>query len=500
MRALVGLLASLGATLAVMLATAWPSVADDESRHYVELGGGDQVEVVCTGATCTFTRPIDPAFQGFPGSITVADGRASLTAPRRCKEGDTQGDLTLEVSLTDKVLSATARQAKGEARVGGYHCTWYATETRFFAQRIAVELERAGDEGSSAPIPGPLTQSSSSSVSRLASGEPDAPSVLSALATPADVESGQALTGIVLAVILVLLVAFPTTLLNSAAEQGSDRFSVWWRARRGVDATGDDPDPRWWLAAGGVLAAGVISCFVDPGFGLNLGSVRALLSVLTSFTIDVAVGWVVTIWAVRRLAPAAVTSYKFRPVTLLLVVGAVAFTRMTGFEPGIIFGLVAGVGFGALVGRTQEARAALVTLGYGAGVGMAAWFTFGAWGHPEGVVSTFVSETLAAAAIAGLAALPIALFPVPGMPGHTVFAWNRESWAVSYALGLAAFFLVLMPTPYAWDDVDWSLRGWVLGYLGYLVAALVLWSLVRRGRRAGPADPGVEHLAGSGQG
>ena len=40
-RALRGLSASLVATLAVLLATAWPSVADDQSRHYVEVGSGD---------------------------------------------------------------------------------------------------------------------------------------------------------------------------------------------------------------------------------------------------------------------------------------------------------------------------------------------------------------------------------------------------------------------------------------------------------------------------
>ena len=176
------------------------------------------------------------------------------------------------------------------------------------------------------------------------------------------------------------------------------------------------------------------------------------------------------------------TSYSFKPATLLLVVVAVAFTRITEFEPGIIFGLVAGVGFGALVGQAQEARAALVMLGYGAAAGLMAWFAYGALGDPDGVVGTFVSETLAATAIAGMAALPIALFPLPGMPGHAVFAWNRTRWAGCYALGLVAFFLVLMPTPYAWEEVGWTLRAWVLGYLAYLGAALVLWSLVRRSR------------------
>jgi hypothetical protein len=477
----------------MVLATAGPSVADDEVRRYVDVAGSGDVEVTCSGGTCTFDPPADGAFQGFPGAVTVVGGSASLAAPPKCVEGrKNHGKLTLQVVLTDELLAATRRQAKGEER-GRILCFWNPTETVFTAQRRAVELEEAGDQGSTATTPGegPRSTSSSSSasssatsVSRLESGDADAPSVLSALRTPADVDGGQALVGILLAIILVLLVAFPTTLLNSAAEQGSDRFSAWWRGRRGLEDPGDRPDRRWWLAGGGVFVAGVISCFVDPGFGLNPGSARALLSVLTSFTIDVVIGWAVTIWAVRRLAPAAVTSYSFKPATLALVVVAVAFTRITEFEPGIIFGLVAGVGFGALVGQAQEARAALVMLGYGALAGLVAWFGYGALGDPDGVVGTFVSETLAATAIAGMAALPIALFPLPGMPGHAVFAWNRTRWAGCYALGLVAFFLVLMPTPYAWDEVGWSLRAWVLGYLAYLGAAVVLWSLVRSRRSA----------------
>ena len=466
---------------------------------------GTQVEVTCSGATCVFDRPLDPVFMGFPGSVTVVDGSATLTAPRVCSEGsESHGDLTWQVSLTDQVLSVTRRQAKGEVR-GAIICLWnpyrdgvHRAAARRGARRCrrhrAPRVRRPRPRVVARP-PRSSSSTSSTSSSRLESGEADAPSVLSALPTPADVEAGKALTGLVLAVILVLLVAFPTTLLNSAAEHGSGRFSTWWRRRRGLEDSGDQPDSRWWLAAGGVFLAGVISSFVDPGFGLNAGSARTMLSVLSSFTIDVVVGWAVTIWVVRRFAPAAVTSYIFKPATLLLVAVAVALTRITGFEPGIIFGLVAGVGFAALVDRARQVGAVLVTLGYGAAAGLAAWFGYGAWGAPDGFLGTFVSETLAATAIAGLAALPIALFPLPGMPGHTVFAWNRTRWAVCYALGLVAFFVVLMPTPYAWDEVGWSLRGWVLAYLGYLVAALVLWSLVRRGRPDAPVNVGEDHLS-----
>ena len=164
------------------------------------------------------------------------------------------------------------------------------------------------------------------------------------------------------------------------------------------------------------------------------------------------------------MAPSAAAAYTFKPITLLVVAGAVAFTRITDFEPGIVFGLVAGVAFAGLLEAWGEARACPSS----------AWATArgSVWrpgwsrdclANPNGVAATFLSETLAATAIAGLAALPIALFPVPGMPGKTIFTWSVKIWAVCYGLGLVAFFVVLMPTPYAWDEVGSSLRALGVG-------------------------------------
>ena len=237
-----------------------------------------------------------------------------------------------------------------------------------------------------------------------------------------------------------------------------------------------------------MLGAGVIASFVDPQFGLNAGSARTMLSVLVGFGVEVVLGWLVVVHVVRRRAPEATPSYTFRPVTLVLVAAAVAFSRATGFEPGVIFGLVAGVGFAALVGRREEARVALVPLAYGAVVALLGWAGFHLVDDATGTVGVFVAESLSAMAVAGLAALPIALFPVPGLAGAAVFAWDRRVWAACYAAGLFAFFLVLMPTPYAWDEVGWSLKAWVLGYLAYLAAALLAWWVVRRGRPAEDAD------------
>lgn len=358
---------------------------------------------------------------------------------------------------------------------------------------------------------GPGAQSGSS---ELASGDPAAPSVLSALATPADAGTApqQLVLAALLTVILILLVAFPTSLLNSAVETGADRVSAWWGARRALmpstvvdsrpaEGSSGEPTPRedvndgrppsrprrsgtWWWAAAGVAAAGIISAFVDPEFGWNAGSVRVLLSIVASFAVDVVLGWTLVIWLVRRVTPGASHSFVFKPLTLLVVIAAVVFARLTGFEPGIVFGLVAGVAFGTLVGRAPQAKAALATLGYAFAVAFIAWLLYGLMGGGAAAGTSFwqtlVLETLAATAIGGMAALPIALFPVRGMAGQTVWAWRRWVWAVCYAVGLFAFFIVLMPMPFSWAGVSWDLIASVGVYLLYAIGAVVAWLLVTR--------------------
>ncbi|WP_345803114.1 hypothetical protein AAIB33_08545 [Microbacterium sp. AZCO] len=346
--------------------------------------------------------------------------------------------------------------------------------------------------GTETPEPTPAAALNSS---QLGTGSPAAPSVLSALATPAEaaVSAQQLMWGGILTLILIVLVAFPTALLNSAVEQGNDRFSNWWTGRHTTGRTGTGWNRTWPWAALGVLLAAILSSFVDPSFGLNPGSGRVLLSILVSFAIDVVIGWAVTVWLVRAAVPRATHAYGFQPATLLIVVVAVVFTRLTHFEPGIVFGLVAGVAFGALAGRADEGRAALVPMIYAYLLGLLGWLGYAAMGGGEAsgrsFWDTFAVETLSAMAIAGMAALPIALFPVRGLAGQAIFRWSRSLWVACYVVGLLSFFVVLMPMPSSWDEVGLDLIVWVALYVAYAVVAVVAWLAVS-GRA--PADGAAE--------
>ncbi len=321
----------------------------------------------------------------------------------------------------------------------------------------------------------------------------DDPGVLSALPTvAAAVSPHNALWATAMAVILVLLLAFPTQLLNSAVEAGSERLAHWGEkfanTARGVGPRWRAMMPRvtsvagWRAAAIGIAAAAIISSFVDPGFGLNAASIRTFVSILISLAIQIVAGWLLLVWVVRRTHPTATAEFEFRPLTLLIVVVAVILTRVTGFEPGIIFGLVAGVGFGALLATAERARVALIGLALAFALSVLAWIGYSLLSILDsgGPVVVFLSETLSSLAIAGIAALPIALVPIGDMTGRIIWKWNRWVWMGAYAVGLFGFFLILMPMPFSWEEVPLSLPVWTGLFVAYAVGAVIVWALIVR--------------------
>jgi hypothetical protein len=324
----------------------------------------------------------------------------------------------------------------------------------------------------------------------------DEPGVLSELPTATVAVTAQnALWASALAVILVLLLAFPTQLLDSAAEKGSERIAQWGARFTTVAGGAGTAVTRlraavaratsitgWRAAAIGITAAAIISSFVDPAFGLNVASIRAFVSILVSLVLQIVAGWLLLVWVVRRTHPKATAEFEFRPMTLLIVVVAVILTRITGFEPGIIFGLVAGVGFGALVATAERARVALIGIGIAFTLSVLAWLGYSLLSllGDDGPVVVFLSETLSSLAIVGIVALPIALLPIGGMTGHAIWIWNRWIWAGSYAVGLFGFFLILMPLPFSWQEVPLSLPVWVGLFFAYAIGAVVAWALIVR--------------------
>lgn len=449
------------------------------------------VTVVCDAGECTID---DFWFIAHDSQqLVLVDGQVSLDLPETgdsCADRDTRAEQIViaagerfQATVTLPVQAVAQCDASSTSQRWGTIYTWDLD----LVSGDPCAIDETCPEPTPTAVAAPVTAEPTDR-------GPSSPTVLSTLPTAGSaLTPGNALWAALGTVILVLLIALPTQLFNRASEVATDRVASWWAARRGGRPARGMTVTGLPAAAGGVAIAALISAFVDPAFGFNAASLRMLGSIATGFLIDVVIGWFVVIALVRRVRPGAVVSFEFRPLTLLIVVAAVLFTRLTGFEPGIVFGLVAGVVFGGLLAGAERARVTLVTLGYGFAAAVLSWLTYSALTLvPEpAAVLVFLQETLASIAIAGIAALPVMLLPVRGLVGRDVWQWNRAAWAVSYAVGLAGFLLVLMPMPFSWATVSASIWAWGGLYAAYALAALGVWLAVERPWRRAPREKAV---------
>jgi hypothetical protein len=433
--------------------------------------------------------------------LVLVDGKGSFAMPSNGDDkcaSDWIGAGTMTVDATATGITGTRTTAAGGDDI---NCGSGGTLTLPAFSVVVTGTVSGGDPcvlDSSCPTPSPTptAQPATTTGPTHVSGHHasfSAPSTLSALPTVhTALTVRNLLWAAAVTVVLVLLIAFPSYLFNNVSGQLALRIRAWWDARRprsaranAAAAAAREVEFRGWpWAAGGVLLASLISSFVDPSFGFNGSSVRVYLSILTSFLLDAVVGWFLLIYLVRRARPHTTASFRFAPASLLVVAAAVLFTRLTGFAPGIIFGLVAGVAFGAILATAEKAKVALVGLGYSFVVAVIGWIGYsivsGVAGSHPGAGIVFAQETLSSMAVGGISALPIALVPLRGLTGFDVFSWNRWAWGAAYAVGLVGFFVVLMPMPFSWTGVHINLWVWMGVYFAYALLAFAAWLTVTR--------------------
>lgn len=413
------------------------------------------------------------------GGVAIDDGRAVTTLPADgdpCTPGSFRPALDL-VAEFDADAAFITIDSQGSAEVDcpdGSAVQWYASHIEGTLPLLTGDSCVLDATCLEPPVAGPTTPTSPSTVEPRAADDPGS---LSTLPTVVDAVSPRGiLWAAVGSVVLVLLVALPTALLDSVA----DRLTSGSERRRPLVLHG------WPAALGGLAVAGILSAFVDPRLGPDLAGLRTVASVLLSLGIAVALGWLVVLLVSRRTHPTASRALEFRPLTLGIVVVAVLFSRFTGFEPGLVFGLVAGVVLGGVLATADRARFALVGLGWAFAIGLACWIAYSLVPADSDAL-VFVRETLAAVTVAGFSTLPIALLPVRGLVGRELWDWRKPVWAAAYAVGMAAFLLAVLVAPFAWDAVHASVWAWGALFAAYAVGAVVVWLVVTRPWRGASA-------------
>lgn len=330
-----------------------------------------------------------------------------------------------------------------------------------------------------------------------------APSVLSSLRTITAAVPTPGQTAVIAggAVTLMLVVGWPSALLNSVVGSRYDGLVRWLQKRvgrrkprpRAAQPTGAEsaaPDaaapgippsrlPGWLMWPGFAIAA-LLGAFVDPEFGVNPMSGRVVLTLFLTFVLFNLATWAIVRRVARRIQPDATPYLRFRWGSLLLVGLAVLIARLLQLEPGIIFGLVAGVAYATALRASKSAVITLVGSGFGLVLSLVAWVGYSllapvALGASDNLPLVFAVEFLAGVTVKGISSLPLALLPLGSLDGAKLIKWRRVVWGIAYAIGLAAFMLVLLTIPKAWGEVPGDFVRWLLLFGGYALLALVLW-------------------------
>lgn len=334
------------------------------------------------------------------------------------------------------------------------------------------------------------------------------PSVLSNLKTIQD----AAITptqGIVLggsAVMLMLIVGYPGSLLGSVVGARYDQLAravrERWRRSAG-EPVHPAPRPPKWLVWPGFLAAAIIGGFVDPAFGLNLMSLRVLLSGLLGFLVFNLAVWSLVKVVVRRVQPDARPYIKFRWGSLVIVALAVLVARLLEFNPGVIFGLVAGLAFGMTLAASRNALVILLGAAFGLVAAAIGWIGYSLLEPVKGdsAVLVFITEFFSGVTIEGISSLPLALIPLARLDGATLIKWKKWVWGLAYAIGLAAFMFVLFNVPGSWGDVPGDFVRWIVLFVAFGVVAVTIWAIDnflarRRKRKTGAEEERESELKG----
>ncbi len=172
-----------------------------------------------------------------------------------------------------------------------------------------------------------------------------------------------------------------------------------------------------------------------------------------------------------------------------MVVFAVLVSRLLSFEPGIVFGLVAGLVFATTLIASRQAIVVLIGTGFAAAAGVSAWIVYSVLSATIGTIDNGfaigVVEFFGGLTIQGVATLPLALLPLAALEGAQLFAWNRTYWAISYLLSSVLFVLVMLNVPGGLTFVPGDFLRWLGLYVAFALIATAIWGidrLVERGR------------------
>lgn len=248
-----------------------------------------------------------------------------------------------------------------------------------------------------------------------------------------------------LAGLIVLLMPFPAQLFNSTLETHYATVRRWFRLDALQRAAGRVSG--FWDNLVGILVFVLLSALIyallDPSVGLDARGAATI--------VGLAIGIVLT--TVMASAPSLIDALrnhgKWRlralPATLIVGLACVLISRLTGFLPGYLYGVILGFVFARELSRAEQGRANGFAAAALLAMALFAWLLLVLIGpEPSGIVATIAATTLSTLLVAGLEAVVFGLLPFRFLPGEPLHATNKVFWAALLLVGAFCFFHIVI--------------------------------------------------------
>ena len=302
------------------------------------------------------------------------------------------------------------------------------------------------------------------------------------------------------ALIVVFLMLFPGELFNATAERHRDEIRGWigrlpvlgGLARAGGEGGGLRRNPIAIVAY--LVLAGILAASLDPAVAPDvIGLTRVLATVMALVAVSRAMH--LPRRALQRSRNGDRGKLEVLLGTLPVAILCVAISRVTGYLPGYLYGLVLGFEFAKDLTVEDEGRAIERGAWWMLLLVLAGWLTLDATRVPgvqDTLLGSMLANVLAAICVAGIESVVFALAPLRFLPGSRLFAWSRARWSMVYAVAVAAFVIVIVaPEAAGGRDAGGPSVGIAIGlFVAFTVLSLGFWGFfrVRDGRTPAAAD------------
>jgi hypothetical protein len=304
-----------------------------------------------------------------------------------------------------------------------------------------------------------------------------------------DWSGAHVVVNLLLALLLMLLVGIPSAIVDNTMEENHDRIVRRFAGeqaaiRRAERRLQDLPDGV--LLIGLSVVAALVFAQLDPSIGFNATSGILVLALALIVASVIAVHDLARLPYLNRVVGPPSGTFGVYPFTLMLAALLVVVSRVAGFEPGFVFGLIGSLALKETVTRRDEA----ITL-TGVGIGLLV-MAVGAWWlwHPiadrviepgPGAGLLFADAFLAGLWLTCIQAVAFGFAPMRFLDGGEVRTWSNAAWFAIQATGmflLCQFYL--HPSAGRWGALDETSMRQALSVFGvFLVGSLLFWAWFR---------------------